>query len=306
VNPTAPNSPGTLRLVLAFLAVYIIWGSTYLAIRFGVESLPPFLMAATRHVIPGLILFGWRRARGVPAPTAAQWQGALLVGLLLLLGGNGLVTWAEQWVPSGLTALLIASVPLFMGLLSGMVEPASRPRARGIAGIVLGFAGVAVLVEPHGELAASRPVLLGAAGILAGSFLWATGSLFSRKATMPKDPFLATSVQMLGGAVGCLVAGTLSGEWSRVDLAAVSARSAFSLLYLVLFGSIVAFSAYVWLLQVAAPAKVATYAYVNPVVAVFLGWTLGGEAVSSRTLLASVIIIASVVMITTERNRART
>ena len=303
--PAPSSPPSTAKLVAGFTAVYLIWGSTYLAIRFGVETLPPFLMAATRFVIPGAILYAWFRRRGAARPTGAQWRAATVSGSLLLLGGNGIVTWAEQWVPSGLTALIIASVPLWMAAMSWVVEPGARPGPRGIAGIVVGFAGVAYLVEPGGELGADRATLLGALSIVLASALWAAGSLTSRHLPRPDNAFLASSMQMLGGSAALALAGTLSGEWGRVDLAAVSTRSAVSLLYLMTFGSVIALSAYVWLMKVSTPAKVSTYAYVNPVVAVFLGWALAGESVTGRTGAAAAVIIASVVMITTERKASR-
>jgi drug/metabolite transporter (DMT)-like permease len=302
--PAPSATPSTTKLLAGFAAVYVIWGSTYLAIRFGVETLPPFLMAATRFVIPGAVLYAWFRRRGAPAPTGAQWRAATLSGSLLLLGGNGTVTWAEQWVPSGLTALIIASVPLWMAAMSWVVEPGARPGPRGIAGIVVGFAGVAYLVEPGGELGRDPHTLIGALSIVLASALWAAGSLTSRHLPRPDNAFLASAMQMLGGSAALAIAGTLAGEWSRVDLAAVSPRSALSLLYLMTFGSVIALSAYVWLMKVSTPAKVSTYAYVNPVVAVLLGWGLAGEAVTSRTLAAAAVIIASVVMITTERRTA--
>lgn len=300
-EPSEGRRVARLPLVLAFLAVYIIWGSTYLAIRFGVESMPPFLMAAVRHTIPGLLLILWSSRRRPFRPTRRQWRDTAIVGLLLLLGGNGLVTWAEQWVPSALTALLLASIPLWMWLFSRMVSRESRPGARGLAGLILGFAGVGLLVEPRGELAADAQTLAGTVGLLVAAVSWAAGSLYSRRADLPKDVSLSTGLQMLAGGLSLFVVGTAAGEWARVDVGGVTTRSFLSLIYLIVFGSIVAFSAYVWLLQVAAPAKVATYAYVNPVVAVFLGWALGGETVSVRTLVASAVIVASVVMITAER-----
>jgi drug/metabolite transporter (DMT)-like permease len=289
-----------LTLVAAFLAVYVIWGSTYLAIRFGVETMPPFLMAAVRFVVPGALLVAWRRARGAAAPTATQWRSAAIVGSLLLLGGNGLVTWAEQWVPSGLAALLVASVPLWMGVMNWLIEPTARPRARGIAGLFLGFAGVGVLVDPRGDLAGDTQLFVGALAIVAASALWAAGSLYSRRADLPKDPMLSTGLQMLCGAAALCVVGTVSGEWARLDLGAVSTKSALALLYLIVFGSIVAFTAYVWLLRATTPAKVSTYAYVNPVVAVLLGWALAAEPMTARTIVAAAIIVGSVVMITTD------
>lgn len=303
MQTSPPSAPSRTSLVGGFLAVYIIWGSTYLAIRFGVESMPPFLMAAVRYVVPGALMYAWMRRRGAPAPTGRQWRNAAVVGALMLLGGNGIVTWAEQWVPSGLTALIIASVPLWMGLMNWMVEPASRPRARGITGIFLGFAGVAILVKPGGDLAGDPRTVGAALAIVLASGLWAAGSLVARKADSPPSPFLATAMQMLTGAGALAITGTLSGEWGRLDLAAVTVKSALALFYLMTFGSIVALSAYVWLLQVTTPAKVSTYAYVNPVVAVLLGWALAAESVSGRTLTAAAIIILAVVLITTERAR---
>jgi drug/metabolite transporter (DMT)-like permease len=262
-------------------------------------------MAGVRHLIPGLLLFTWRISRGAAPPTPAQWRSAAAVGLLLLLGGNGLVSWAEQWVPSGLTALLVATTPLWMGTLSGMVEPAGRPGRWGKAGVVLGFLGVAVLVGPRSELTANAPTLLGAFGVVAAAFLWAAGSLLSRRVELPKDAFLSTGMQMIAGAGGLLLVGTLGGEWPRVHVEAFTTRSLAAFAYLIVFGSILGFTAYVWLLKNVAPAKVATYAYVNPVVAVFLGWALGGETVSPRTLLAAAIIVVSVMMITSESARRR-
>jgi drug/metabolite transporter (DMT)-like permease len=268
-----------------------------------VETLPPFLMAATRFVVPGVALVLWTRIRGAPAPTLRQWGSAALVGNLLLLGGNGIVSWAEQWVPSGLAALLIASVPLWMGLMSFLVEPAARPRARGVVGIAIGFAGVALLVGPAGEGADGRHLFVGSIAILVASMLWAVGSLVSRRVDVPKNHLLTIGMQMLTASAGLAIAGTLGGEWTRVDPGIFTARALGALIYLILFGSFVAFAAYVWLLRVSAPAKVATYAYVNPVVAVFLGWALADEALDGRTLLAAAIIVGSVVMITTERVR---
>jgi drug/metabolite transporter (DMT)-like permease len=295
-----PHPPSRLALAAAFLTVYVIWGSTYLAIRFGVETIPPFLMAAFRYLVPGAILVAWRRARGVPAGTPVQWRSAAIVGTLLLLGGNGLVTWAEQWVPSGLAALLVASVPIWMGLMSWAIEPAARPGARGIAGLLLGFLGVGILVDPRGELGGEAQLFAGAVGIVAASAMWAAGSLTARRVNLPKDPLLSTGMQMLTGGAALLLAGTLAGEWGRLDPGAVSAKSALSLLYLTVFGSLVAFSAYAWLLRATTPAKVSTYAYVNPVVAVVLGWAFAGEPLTARTLVSAAIIVGSVVMITTD------
>jgi drug/metabolite transporter (DMT)-like permease len=258
-------------------------------------------MAALRHAIAGALLYGWLSLRGAARPSLAEWRSATIVGVLLLCGGNGLVTWAEQWIPSGLTALLIASVPLWMGVMQWTVEPTARPGARGIAGILLGFGGVGILVNPRGAFASDPAIFLGAIGCLCASASWAAGSLYSRRATLPKDPLRATAMQMLAGGAALAVVGTFTGEWGRLDLGSVSLRSALAVGYLIVFGSIVAFSAYIWILRVSTPAKVATYAYVNPIVAVFLGWAFAGESVTSQTIAAAAIIVASVAMITTER-----
>ena len=302
----ADGSPSRAGVIAGFLAVYLIWGSTYLAIRVAVETLPPFLMSAVRFAVAGTALVVWRRARGVMPATARQWAVATIAGNLLLLGGTGVVSWAEQWVPSGLAALLIASVPLWMGMMNWLVEPLARPRARGISGILVGFTGVGLLVDPSGGLVVGRPMLVGALAILGASMLWAAGSLYSRHADRPKDPLLVTGMQMLGGGAGLIVTATIAGEWSRLDPAMLTAPALGALGYLIVFGSIVAFSAYVWLLQVATPAKVATYAYVNPVVAVILGWAILGEPLTARTFVAAAVIVTAVILITTERVAAST
>lgn len=298
--------------MLGFFAIYVIWGSTYLAIRFAIETLPPFLMAAVRWIIPGACLVAWARLRDhAPAPNATHLRSTAIIGILLLLGGNGLVSWAEQWVPSGTAALLVASIPLWMAVLAWGIARAkghshSLPRVT-VFGLLLGFAGVATLVGgavPGKDGAATElQVLVGSIGLLGAAFLWAIGSLYARGASLPASPLLATGLEMLWGGGALLAIGTLTGEWARVDLAQVSMRSILSLVYLIVFGSVLGFSAYVWLLRVSTPSKVSTYAYVNPVVAVLLGWLFAGEPITPRILLAATIVIAAVVMITTSRSR---
>jgi drug/metabolite transporter (DMT)-like permease len=301
----ASRSPKSwVAVPLAFFAIYVIWGSTYLAIRFGVESLPPFLMAGVRFVVPGAVLVLWARMRGATAATSRQWRSAGIVGTFLLLGGNGIVTWAEQWVPSGLTALIIASVPIWMGLMTWMIEPAARPRAQGIAGLLLGFAGVAILVDFAGSTGGDGRLLPGSLSLLLAAAFWAAGSLVARRIDLPENLLLSTGMQMLGGSAALLLTGTLLGEWGRLDLGAVTVKSLLALGYLIVFGSIVAFSAYVYLLRATTPAKVSTYAYVNPTVAVLLGWALADEAITERMLVAAAIIVTSVIMITTERTES--
>lgn len=289
--------------MLAFLAVYVLWGSTYLAIRFAIETVPPFVMAGARFVVAGAILYAWMRWRGASAPRPSHWRGATVVGGLLLLMGNGGVVWAEQRVASGLAAVLIAVVPFWMVLFDWLHADGTRPGLAVLLGLVAGFAGVALLIVP-GEFAGAGHVdPLGAAALLFASVSWATGSLYSRRAPQPASLLLAAAMQMLVGGALLLAAGTVTGEWARLDLGAVSVRSVLSMGYLVLFGSIVGFSCYTWLLKATTPARVATYAYVNPAVAMLLGWGLGGEPLSSRALLAVAVIVGAVVVITTARAR---
>lgn len=289
-------SPPRAKLVAAFGAVYVLWGSTYLAIRFGVETIPPFLMAGTRHLTAGLLLFLWTRLTCEPRPDRRHWGTAFFLGGLMLLGGNGLVTWAERRVPSGLAALIVASVPLWMALLDG-IHRHTRPRLPVAAGLLFGLAGLLMLVAPGRFAGNGRVDLLGAGALLLAALCWTAGSLYSRHARLPESVLTATAMQMIGGGVLLWLVGLAVGEGSRLDLAAVSPRSILSLGYLVVFGSLLGFSAYVWLLRATTPARVSTYAYVNPVVAVFLGWAFAGEAVTLRIALATIAIVLSVALI---------
>lgn len=294
VAPDRP--PMKAKLVAAFAAVYFVWGSTYLAIRFGVETIPPFLMAGTRHLTAGLLLFLWTRIRREPRPDGRHWVTAAFIGGLMLLGGNGLVTWAERRVPSGLAALIVASVPLWMALLDGMHKRV-RPPLPVAGGLLAGLAGLVVLVSPGHFAGNGRVDLMGAAALLLAALCWTSGSLYSRHARLPGSVLTATATQMIGGGALLWLVGLAAGEGSRLDLASVSSRSLFSLAYLIVFGSLVGFSAYVWLLRATTPARVSTYAYVNPVVAVLLGWLFAGEAVTPRIALATVAIVGSVALI---------
>jgi drug/metabolite transporter (DMT)-like permease len=289
-------SPLKAKLIGAFAAVYVLWGSTYLAIRFGVETIPPFLMAGTRHLTAGLLLYLWVRLRGGPRPDRRHWRTAIVIGALMLLGGNGLVTWAERRVPSGLAALIVASVPLWMALLDG-IQKRLRPRLPVVAGLVIGLAAILVLVAPGDLAGTGRVDLLGAGALLLAALSWTAGSLYSRRVRLPESVLTITAMEMIGGGSLLWVAGLALGEGSRLDLAAVSTRSLLSLGYLIVFGSLIGFSAYVYLLHATTPARVSTYAYVNPIVAVMLGWALAGEAVTLRIALATVGIVAAVALI---------
>lgn len=291
------GAPPLWKVVAAYAAVYIIWGSTYLAILFAIETLPPFLMASVRFLVAGGFLYTWTRLRGGERPLRAHWVAATIIGGFLLLGGNGAVVWAEQRVSSGMAALLIATLPLWMVLVDWLRPGGTRPTGRVILGLVVGFAGLVYLIGPD-DAGVESVDRIGAAVLLFGSLSWAIGSIFARTAPRPRTPLLGTGMEMLAGGALLLVLGLAAGESPQVQLAAVSSRSALALLYLIVFGSLIGYTAYVWLLRVSTPARVSTYAYVNPVVAVFLGWALAGESLGARTLLGAAIIVGSVVIIT--------
>jgi drug/metabolite transporter (DMT)-like permease len=292
-----------LRIALAFLSIYTIWGSTYLAIRFAIETFPPFLMAAIRFLIAGGVLYAWMRLRGASRPTRANWKAATVVGGLLLLGGNGGVTKAEQVIPSSLAAVLITTVPIWMALLELLRKDRIVPTLHVVIGLVLGLGGVILLVGP-GDLGGSGGLNPLWAGVLILAALsWAIGSVYSRNALLPKTPLLGSGMEMLAGGALLLAASLVSLEWVGFRPSNVSFLSLVSFVYLIVFGSLIGFSSYVWLLTKTTTARVSTYAYVNPVVAVFLGYFLAGEQLTLRTLLASSVIVIAVVVITTFKSR---
>ncbi len=288
-----------------FASIYLIWGSTYLGIRFAIESLPPLLMTALRFALAGTVMYAWARLTGVPAPRRAHWLPAARVGALMLLFGVGGTAWAEQRVPSGAAALIVAVGPVWMVLVDWICYGGERPDLRVAGGLLLGLSGMALLVGPEQLAGAGRIDPIGAGVILFGTITWAFGSLYSRDAELPTSPVLATGMEMLAGGAILLLAGTIIGEWGRFAPAQVTLRSVLALLYLAVFGSIVAFSTYLWLLKVVSAARVVTHAYVNPVVAVFLGWWLADEPLTPRTLLAAAVIIGGVLVIVSRRERVR-
>lgn len=290
------------RLIAAFAAVYLIWGSTYLAIRFAVQTLPPLLMASARFMIAGAIVLLWARLRdGAPWPTRVEWRVGLIGGALLLLGGNGGVSWAEQRVPSGITALLVAIVPVFVVLLEWLRPGGKRPKATVFAGVALGLAGLALLVGPDAVGDGSRASTAGAVVLVFASLSWAAGSIYTKLAPKPSSATVATGTQMLAGGLALLAAALVAGEPARLDLAHAAKSSLIAFAYLLTFGSLIGFTAYVYLLSHTTAAKASTYAYVNPVVAVLLGWAVGHEPVTSRTFLAATVILAGVAIITITR-----
>jgi drug/metabolite transporter (DMT)-like permease len=297
------NGRGNLKVLLAFAAIYIIWGTTYLAIRIAVESIPAFLMAGVRFLLAGTLAYGFLRARGVPAPTGAQWRSAGVVGAFLLVGGNGLVTWAEQRVPSGIAALVVATMPLWLAFFDWSIYRAGMPGRRIIFGLLLGVIGIGLLLGPDQIQGTATFGITSLAVLFLAPILWSLGSLISRRATLPENVFMSTAAEMLVGGVLLLIAGLFTGEASRLDLAGISTRSLLATLYLAVFGSIVALTAYVWLLKSVAPAQVATYTYVNPVIAVLLGWLVLDERVTSMMLFAVAIIILAVIIITSHKKR---
>ena len=294
------GKPSRANVIAAFAALYTIWGSTYLAIRYAVTTIPPFLMGGSRFVLAGAFLYGWTRLRGATAPTRSQWRAALVTGVLLLVGGNGAVIWSEQHVASGLVALIVAIVPLWMVVLDWLRPGGSRPPRTVFVGLALGLAGLALLIGPDAVTGHGTSRLnVGAALVpVIGSMLWALGSIFSRYAPRPASAQMATGMQMLMGGAAFLVVSVIAGEPRRFSVSNVTTPSLVGWLYLVTFGSLLGFTAYIYLLRATTPAKASTYAYVNPVVAVALGWAVAGEAVTPRMGIAAAIILGAVALIT--------
>lgn len=293
-----------LQVALAFLAVYVIWGSTYLAIRFAVETLPPFLMMGTRFLLGGAFFFVWVRLAGEPVPTWPQVRSAGIVGILMLCCATGVVGWAEQFVPSGLTALIISGAPAIFVLIEWLRPRGNKPNLLTIVGLIIGFTGTTILIGPDQILsgAVDHKYFIGAIAIIVASACWAGGSILSQHIEMPKSMLTAAAVELLVAGVVLVLFGPLIGE--RVAWETVSLKSVLALGYLTVFGAL-AFAAYVFLLRVSTPAKVSTYAYVNPIVAVVLGTTLGGETFDARMGIASVIIIGAVALITIAKSVRR-
>lgn len=291
------KAPSRWSVLAALAAIYLIWGSTYLAIRWAVETIPPFLMAGTRFFIAGALLYLWMRLRGVPKPEPFHWVGATIVGGCLLLGGNGGVVWVEKGgFPSGLTALMIATVPLWMALLQWL---RGVRLGGGVAlGLLVGFSGIVLLIGPGELTIGDRVDPIGAMVLIGASLSWAMGSLYSRRARLPESALLATAMEMLVGGALLVLTGLAFGEHHAVRWGAISSQSLFSYLYLIFCGSLVGFTAYIWLLRVTTPVLVSTYAYVNPIVAVLLGAICAGETLTLRTLVAAMVILTGVALIT--------
>ncbi|MFH0988743.1 MAG: EamA family transporter [bacterium] len=296
------TSPSRLKLILAFGAVYIFWGSTYLAIRIAIETVPPFLMAGIRFLTAGAILFGWTMARGESKPTIAHWKSAALLGFILLLIGNGALTWSEQFLPSSIAALIVTATPLWFVIVD-CIQHGVRPTIQTIVGLLLGSIGMVILIDPTRIGGGAQIDIRAAIVLLIASLAWAGGSLYTKTIPTPSSPLVSTGMQMIAGGVFLLLLGLVSGELQQVQLSKISGESLLAMLYLMVFGSLIGFTSYSWLLKVASPAMVSTYAYVNPLVAVFLGWLIADELITTRILFAAVIIIVAVVTITVENIR---
>ena len=307
--PIAPSvAPRRPPIWVGLLILYVVWGSTYLGIAIAIDTIPPFVMAAIRFLIAGGVLIGWsvaREGRSLVLPSKREWRDSAIVGALLLGGGMGMVSFGEQTVPSGITALLIAMMPVWVAVLGRIFLGERLPRLA-VVGIVAGFIGVAILIGPSAFGGSGGLGGLGLAAIIVSPISWASGSLFaSHRAQLPRLPLLATGLQMLSGGVVLSVMSAASGELGSFHIDAISPASLGALAYLTIVGSLVAFTAYGWLLRVAPLPLVATYAYVNPVVAVALGALVRGEPVDARTLLAGAVIVAAVALIVTARGRMR-
>ena len=289
-------APSRAKLLLAFAAVYFIWGSTYLFIRFAIETVPPFLVGGSRFLLAGAVMYAYLRLRGAARPTRAEWRSAFIIGPLMMTGGNGGIVWAEQYVASGLVALVVALVPLWM-LLLVWLRGGARPSGREWLGVTTGLVGVAMLVSTDSTPAHGGISPLVALVLLCSTLSWSVGSLIARDAPLPASPLLASAMEMLAGGVGMLLIALSRGEFVQLAASDVSWRSGLSVAYLALFGSIIAYTAYKWLLNRASPAAVGTYAFVNPVVAVLLGWSFASEPLSLRTVGAMVVIVGAVVTI---------
>lgn len=301
--------PRRISIIIAFAALYLIWGSTYLGILFAIQSIPPFLMAGTRFFLAGVIIYGVARWQGAPPPTAETWRSSLIIGACLLLCGNGGVTISEKWVPTGLASLLVATVPIDIALLGWITGTASRPTPMVWLGLIGGFIGVGILVGPAFTSPSISPhnhLALGMSILLLASLIWSIGSLYSRTAKSSPSLFLAAGQQMICGGALLILAGLALGEPSSLDLRRITWLSIGAFVYLVLIGALIGYTAYFYLLRHCDPAKVATYAYVNPVVAVLLGTAFAGERLTLRTVLGAGLIIGSVaVVITAQQMKGR-
>jgi drug/metabolite transporter (DMT)-like permease len=295
----ATSRPHLWKVLLAFAIIYFVWGSTFLAIRVGVREVPPFVFAAMRFFTAGIVLYAWLRARGTPSPTRREWASASLLGLLIFVLDYGLLFWAEQRVPSGIAAVMMATIPAFMALAEILILRTQKLTLRLGVALLVGLAGVAVLVSHSVNLGDAPIDTRGAIALVVASISWSLAAVLTRKIPLPASKVMSSGSQMLAGGILLAVAATMLGEFRGFHAQAVSSHAWLALVYLIVAGSIIGFTAYVWLLHHESPTKVGTYAYVNPAVAVLVGYFLGGEAIGTRTVLGTFLVLVSVVVITT-------
>lgn len=295
--------PAKWKTLLAFAIIYFVWGSTYLAIRIGVSEVPPLLLAAMRFVTAGIVLYGWMVARGERSPSGREWMSAMVLGLLMFVLDYGLLFWSEQRVPSGLAAVMLGTIPLFMAVSEIVFLRTQRLTGRLALALVIGLGGVAVLMSHSLNLGGAPVDTPGAVALIFASISWSVSSVLMRKLPLPPSKMMSSGVQMLAGGVFLALAAAAFGEFRNFHPWSVSRGAWLSLLYLIVAGSIIGFTAYLWLLHHESPTKVGTYAYVNPVVAVLVGYFLGGEALGLRTILGTLLVLVSVVVITTAKTK---
>ncbi|HEY3616690.1 MAG TPA: EamA family transporter [Candidatus Sulfotelmatobacter sp.] len=295
----AASSPRAWKVLLAFAIIYFVWGSTFLAIRVGVREVPPFLLAAMRFLVAGIVLYGWMRARGTPSPSAREWSAATFLAVLIFVLDYGLLFWAERRVPSGIAAVMMATIPVFMAIAEIIFLRTLRLTLRLGLALLMGLAGVAVLVGHTMSLGEAPVDTAGACALIVAALSWSVAASLTRKLPLPAAKAMSSGAQMLAGGVLLLLTAALLGEFRGFHVQAVSMGAWLALAYLIVAGSIVAFTAYVWLIHHESPTKVGTYAYVNPVVAVLVGYFLGGEAIGPRTLVGTLLVLLSVIVITT-------
>jgi drug/metabolite transporter (DMT)-like permease len=285
-----------IKIFVAFIAVYFVWGTTYLAIKYAIETIPPFMMMGMRSLTAGIVLYTWGRLRGDANVVRKELPSLILIGALFFLIGHGALAWAQQTVPSGVAALLVASEPIIIALFEPFFTREGRVGRRTVLGMVIGMGGIAVLMLPQG-LSFENVNLLGSLGILIGASSWASGAIYSRIVKLPRSPMITGGLQLLFGGIMLIIMSFILGEWSDFNFSQVIVRSWLGLMYLVVFGSIITFSAYTWLLTVTSATRISTHTFINPIVAVLVGWAFGGEALSKEMLIAAALIIVSVYLV---------
>jgi drug/metabolite transporter (DMT)-like permease len=293
------SRPSRWKTLLAFAIIYLVWGSTFLAIRIGVREVPPFLLAGMRFFAAGIVLYAWMRAKGAATPDRRQWAAIFLLAVLIFVFDYGLIFWAEKRVPSGITAVMMATIPVFIALLEILFLRSQRLTLRLGFALLLGIGGVAVLVGRSAGFGEGAMDKSGAVALIVAAISWSLAAILTRKLPLPESKVMSSGAQMLAGGILLILTSAMLGEFKGLDLRAVSTRAWLALFYLIVAGSIVAFTAYVWLIHHESPTKVGTYAYVNPVVAVLLGYFLGGEALGVRTIVGTLLVLLSVIVITT-------